>query len=94
MASGTAVTRRGMTIVVAKRPSPGPARLGLAVRSDRGAVERNRVKRRLRAAFAEVAVHRDFDVVIRADGRGATVPWEVLTRTIADAIADARDGTR
>lgn len=54
-------------------------RLGLAVRAA-GAVERNRVKRRLRAALREALARNDIagDIVVKADTRGAAVPFQEL----------------
>lgn len=56
---------RGFTIVAVRREDGGEARLALAVRAG-GAVTRNRVKRRLRAAVRESGVA-GVDLVVKAD---------------------------
>jgi ribonuclease P protein component len=68
-ATGTRARRDGLTVWSAAAPDrQAPSRLGLAVRRGSGnAVTRNRIKRRLRAAFAEAAPAPGFDVVARAD---------------------------
>jgi ribonuclease P protein component len=76
---------------------PGPARVSYAVgRTVGGAVARNRVRRRLRAAVAE---HRDALVPGRAyllaAGREVlTVPFAELATDVARLLGSASDGRR
>ena len=97
-----AVYRRGVSVATRylvlysfprEEDTDGPARLGLAVsRQVGGAVVRNRVKRRLRAAFDELEHSlprgRDYVLIVRpglpeaADSRG--FPW--LTERVAEVF--------
>ncbi|HEV3472704.1 MAG TPA: ribonuclease P protein component [Actinomycetota bacterium] len=67
--SGKRARRDGITVWVARGDEPHrPTRLGLAVRATIGtAVIRNRVRRRLRAAFRAYEPATGFDVVARGD---------------------------
>ncbi len=71
------------TVYVAPLPDPAaPGRLGLAVSSRLGgAVERNRIKRRLRAAFRVVSLT-GVDVVVRPSQAAATMPYQVLEENL------------
>ncbi len=82
-------TRSGLgTVYVAPVSDPAaPARLGLAVSSRLGgAVERNRIKRRLRAAF-RVAALTGVDVVVRPNRHAATMPFQVLEESLRSLSA-------
>lgn len=72
----------GLALYVAARDDGGPARVGLAVKSPR-AVTRNRIKRRLRAAWAEVEAPAGVDAVVRAEG-------DVITRDYQDIVGHLR----
>ena len=74
------------TIYAAPGPAPeAPARLGLAVSARAGgAVTRNRIKRRLRAAFRAAGPDRGLDVVIRARAEAATAPFQELEDSLSD----------
>jgi ribonuclease P protein component len=63
-------------------------RLGLAVAA-RGvrAVGRNRIRRRLRAAFAETAAPTDWDFVVRARKEAGTISFQLLVRDLGRAVA-------
>lgn len=67
--AGKRARRDGLTVWVAPAEEPaGETRLGLAVRGSIGtAVVRNRLRRRLRAAFRAYDPVGGFDVVARAD---------------------------
>lgn len=71
-------------------PSPAAtatSRLGLIVsRRVGGAVVRNRVKRRLRAAFASAWAEPGFDVIVRAEGTAATAPFQELEKSLKGAV--------
>lgn len=83
--SGGAARRVGWaTIHVAAAPQPSASsRLGLAVATTAGgAVQRNRIKRRLRAAFRSGGPATGVDVVIRARSEAATVPFQEMEETL------------
>lgn len=65
----------GVTLTVAARPG-GPGRIGLAVRAP-SAVQRNRIKRRFRAAF-RAADPRGCDIVVRGDAGAESVDFQKL----------------
>jgi ribonuclease P protein component len=70
-----------------------PSRLGLAVRSQQGAVARNRVKRRLRAAFVHADPMEGYDVVLRGDDRLLGVDYSTLVedlRIALDRVVEAK----
>ena len=80
----------GMTIFVLERArgrtAPGPARLGVSVSGRRGrAAARNRIKRRLRAAFRASAARDGLDVVIEAGPDAGTTDFQELVRAISTA---------
>jgi ribonuclease P protein component len=62
--------------------------VGLVVgRKVGGAVQRNRAKRRLREAVRTLPLQDDTDYVIVASAAVVGVPFDRLTRWLADAIA-------
>ena len=66
--------------------SEGPARVGIvAGRKLGGAVTRNRVKRRIRAAVREVELAPDTDYVILPSREASTVPFTDLVEAIRRA---------
>src|SRR3990170_4831648 len=66
--SGQRARRDGITVFARRRDEDGPARVGLSIPGRvGGAVVRNRIKRRLRAALADCRVPDRLDLVIRAD---------------------------
>ncbi len=68
--------------------SRGPARLGLAVPSSvGGAVVRNRIKRRLRAAFVAARPSDGLDVVVRARPEAESMSFQELEREIRKAVS-------
>lgn len=70
-------------------PSP-ETRLGLAVTvRPAGAVVRNRVRRRLRAAFERCPTAAPIDVVVRADGRVARMDFQELVRILCGCLERA-----
>jgi ribonuclease P protein component len=68
-ARGNRARRDGITVLARARPDPeAPSRVGLAVRASSGrAVDRNRIKRRLRAAARASLPAVGYDVIVRAD---------------------------
>ena len=80
-------TRSGpITVIVAPGPSDA-TRLGLVVgRKVGGAVERNRVKRRLRHAMRAVEPPPGIDVVVIGSADAATAPFARLVEGLTMAI--------
>jgi ribonuclease P protein component len=80
----------GISVVVA-RGAVGVTRLGLAVPSSSGtAVARNRIRRRVRAAFAQAQIADPLDVVIRPQPASASVPFQELVTHVERAVERAR----
>jgi ribonuclease P protein component len=79
----------GISVAVA----PGAAgvnRLGLTVPSSRGtAVVRNRLRRRVRAAFAQAQIPGPLDVVIRPQASVGVVPFQELVTHVERAVERA-----
>jgi ribonuclease P protein component len=62
-------------------------RLGLAVTvKPAGSVVRNRVRRRLRAAFERCTVARPLEVVVRADARVARLDFQELVTILCGSL--------
>ncbi len=87
---GRRLSLDGLTVYVAPRPDPAsPARLGLAVRGHSlSAVVRNRIRRRLRAAFVRCGFS-GVDVVVRGEQPVATLPFQVLVERLCGGIQKA-----
>ena len=87
---GRRATRNGITIHVVDRPEPGSrSRLGLAVGARcGGAVQRNRVKRRLREAFRAAAPD-GVDVVISARPEARDASYQELEEALSSALRAA-----
>lgn len=87
-AAGRRARSDGLTVIAAPAADPGaPSRLGLAVgRSAGGAVTRNRIKRRLRAAWRLTAPPAGLDVVVRPAGGVATMPFQDLENHLKRAL--------
>ncbi len=92
-AGGRKLVLDGLTVYVARREDPSlPARLGLSVpASSLTAVARNRVKRRLRAAFAHCGVA-GVDVVLRGGAGVLTAPFQMLVERVCRGIRAALMG--
>jgi ribonuclease P protein component len=81
--------RRGCIQVYVSPAIDGP-RLGLAVRvGTAGSVVRNRVRRRLRAAFERCSVADAIDIVVRTDARAAEVDFQELVDALCGSIREA-----
>ena len=75
-------------MVVADPAGVDEPRLGLAVPSSvGGAVVRNRIKRRLRAAFVAADLPPGVQVVIRPRAEAATMTFQELERSLREAAA-------
>lgn len=72
-------------------PAPnGPPRLGLLVAKNCGtAVQRNRIKRRLRAAAENVELQPGIDYVIIATDKVAHAPHEQLKHWLSRALEES-----
>jgi ribonuclease P protein component len=66
-----------------------PTRLGLGVRAPGRAVARNKVKRRLRAAFDYYAPQPGYDVMVTTDGSVLTMPYGILVDHLFSALGSA-----
>jgi len=86
-ATGASARSDGLTVYVV-RERTGPARLGLAPRS-KGAVERNRMRRRLRAAWGEIEAGEGLDVVVAADRDSLGVEFQNLVDHLKGALSRA-----
>jgi ribonuclease P protein component len=92
-----AVVRRGFrvsgphTVTYLRRsPAAAPARFGFIVAKNvGGAVSRNLVRRRMKAAAFQLLPQLDpgTDVVVRALPGADSVQWQVLRAELADALA-------
>jgi len=83
---GQRASRGDLEAVALVNSLPGePARLGLAVRCT-GAVARNRVKRRIRAAFRLLGPVDGYDVVVRADDRALNTEHSRLVEDLRLAL--------
>lgn len=74
----------GITTYVCPGSTPS-SRLGVAVRA-RNAVVRNRIKRRIRAAFRSVVGDERRDVVVRADESSLEVDFQQLSKILGRAL--------
>jgi ribonuclease P protein component len=88
--------RRGpltVTWLAAEVGDATPPRVGFAVgRATGGAVVRNRVRRRLRAALRELRIDDRLPAgtyLFGATAEVATMPWSDLVSLVADAVAEA-----
>ena len=93
--NGRRATRDGLVAVALPNDlSPEVSRLGLAVRCKGGAVARNRVKRRIRAAFRQLDLSDGHDVVIQADDRILRARYPRLVKDLGDALDRATGASR
>lgn len=81
----------GLTVWVAPSGDPeAPARLGLSVRRAVGnAVTRNRVKRRIRAAFGRSGPDSGVDVVVRVEPEAARKNFQEVEVALDEALRAA-----
>jgi ribonuclease P protein component len=94
-ARGRRARSDGLTVWALPTSNPGASRLGLAVRRGAGnAVTRNRIKRRIRHAFADSRPVEGFDVVARADTEAAGKNYQQVRDDLRQALADAGVETR
>lgn len=86
--TGAHARSNGITVWVVEGSPGAPPRLGLAARS-RSAVERNRIRRRVRAAWREAGVEQGRDVVVGADRAALAPPFQELVNHIRSALTRA-----
>lgn len=80
--------RQGGITVVGRKSDEVPTRVGLVVgRRVGGAVVRNRVKRRLRAALTEVGLPAGSDYVVIGTAAVVGIPFRTLCGWIGEAVA-------
>lgn len=81
----------GVSVMAAEAIDPAaPARLGLAVGRGAGtAVTRNRIRRRLRAAWAESTPPPGYEVVMRATPAVSDVDFQELVKHVKIAVSRA-----
>jgi ribonuclease P protein component len=94
--TGRRARRDGLTVWALPASDPAMAsRLGLTVRKSTGnAVTRNRIKRRVRHAFAEALPVEGFDVVARADTQAIGRNYQEMRDDLRRALTAAGVGTR
>ncbi len=85
---GRRARRDGVTVFARARPDPlTPSRLGVVARtSSRRAVDRNRIKRRLRAAAGESLPPTGYDIVVRGDDQLLGSDFQQLVSDLRGAI--------
>jgi ribonuclease P protein component len=90
-AHGQRASSDGLTVIGTRsRDAEGGSRMGLVVPGAVGtAVVRNRIRRRLRAAFAELRPAVGFDIVVRGDAQAAVVEFQQLVAEMRRALAGA-----
>jgi len=95
-ASGRKVRTAGLTLQMIPSRPERPPRFGLTVtKKTGGAVVRNRIRRRLRAALASataLAARPGHDYVIIARTELLTMPYAVLVETLGGAFRDIHAG--
>lgn len=92
--AGAKSVRPGFIVRARQRPAgeadPRAARTGLTVsRKTGGAVQRNRIKRRLRHAFRRLrpdTLRPGYDYVVIARAKALAMPFDQLTRDLESAI--------
>lgn len=87
---GRRTRRNGVGIAALQRGDDGPARVGYVVKkSVGGAVTRNRIKRRLRAATSELELQPGLDLVVSGDREVALLDFQVLVEKLRSGVAGA-----
>lgn len=96
---GARARRHGLSVswlAADHQRSPQPPRAAFAVaRGAGGAVARNRIRRRLRAALRELAFQGRLpggDYLVGAGPEAADTPWPVLVQALGEAVAEATAG--
>jgi ribonuclease P protein component len=94
--TGATARRNGVTVFVAPATPGHPGgRAGITVPGRvGGAVVRNRLRRRLRAALQRSDLGRDRDVVVRVDPSAAGANYLELETSLRNALSRANEGLR
>lgn len=95
-ASGRRARSDGIGVIVAPSVTPTtPSRLGLAVGRGSGtAVTRNRIRRRLRAAWRESEPPPGLEVVMRSGPTAASMDFQELVKHVKTALSRATNEHR
>jgi ribonuclease P protein component len=92
---GSRARRDGLTVFVAHGAVGTGSRVGITVPGTvGGAVTRNRLRRRLRAAFDRIETHGERDVVVRADAGAAEATFHQLEEDLRMALSRANRALR
>jgi ribonuclease P protein component len=83
------VGRAGIVRVHAAPNGHEEMRLGLSVPGMASAVERNRVRRRLREAARRLGEQGGFDLIVSSDARALGLPFEMLCEQVQSAARAA-----
>jgi ribonuclease P protein component len=86
--TGASARSDGLTVWMAPRGQEGSVRLGLSVRTRR-AVDRNRIRRRVRQAWTRIDVRPGRDVVVGADPSTMDVEYQELVTHLQSAVSRA-----
>ena len=90
LSSGKRARSDGITVHVARSSQGGSPRLGLSVRTSVGsAVTRNRLKRRVRAAWRDLEATEGVEVVVQANRSAAALRYQELEKHLATALRAA-----
>jgi ribonuclease P protein component len=93
--SGKKVREDGLTIWAASRPDEGDTRLGMSIRAATGsAVERNRLRRRIREVFRAYDPAPGSDVVLSATREAVGRNFQELQDVLVAALERAGVGRR
>lgn len=88
--TGKKVRDDGITVWVAARPDAGETRLGMSIRAAVGtAVERNRLRRRVKEAFRAYSPEPGADVVLAATREAAGRNFQELQRSVVTVLRGA-----
>lgn len=97
-ATGTKVPAAAFVLQLRKRADIGPVRVGFTVSRKVGnAVERNRVRRRLREVvrlFGKGRMHSGYDYVLVGRQAALSLPFDRITHDFERALRRAHDGRR
>lgn len=85
MRDGRRAAERGVTVFARRRAASGEVRLGCIVRG-RGAVGRNRARRRARAALEAAEPPPGLDVVVRVEGEGKELGFQEMVKAVGRAV--------
>lgn len=88
LSSGRRRRLDGVQVAALRRLDPAlPSRLGMSARAS-GAVQRNLVRRRLRAAAGRCLPPAGWDVVVATDGSVAELPYQELEEMLCRGIRE------